>query len=46
VLSSASLKSRLQGLEQGWTVAEIAKMLKLNPQTVRKVIDRGELAAV
>ena len=27
------------------TVAEIAKVLKLNPQTVRNWIDRGELPA-
>jgi excisionase family DNA binding protein len=28
------------------TVAEVAERLKLNPQTVRNWIDRGELAAV
>src|SRR5450755_897105 len=28
------------------TVAEIAELLKLNPQTVRNWIDRGELSAV
>jgi excisionase family DNA binding protein len=28
------------------TVAQIAELLKLNPQTVRNMIDRGELPAV
>jgi excisionase family DNA binding protein len=28
------------------TVDEVAQLLKLNPQTVRNMIDRGELAAV
>lgn len=28
------------------TVAEVAQLLKLNPQTVRNVIDRGELPAI
>lgn len=28
------------------TVDEVASMLRLNPQTVRNTIDRGELAAV
>lgn len=29
-----------------FTVAEVAAMLKLNPQTIRNWIDRGELACV
>jgi excisionase family DNA binding protein len=28
------------------TVAEVAEQLKLNPQTIRNWIDRGELSAV
>jgi excisionase family DNA binding protein len=28
------------------TVAEIAELLKLNPMTIRNVIDRGDLPAV
>lgn len=33
-------------MDEFLTVAEIADRLKLNPQTVRNWIDRGELAAV
>ncbi len=29
-----------------YTVAEIAEQLRVNPQTVRNYIDRGELPAV
>jgi excisionase family DNA binding protein len=32
--------------DQFLTVAEVAELLKLNQQTVRNWIDRGELAAV
>jgi excisionase family DNA binding protein len=32
--------------EEFLTVAEVAKLLKINEQTVRNWIDRGELAAV
>jgi excisionase family DNA binding protein len=28
------------------TVAEIAELLKVNPQTIRSTIDRGDLPAV
>jgi excisionase family DNA binding protein len=33
-------------LNEYLTVAEIAELLKLNPQTIRNMIDRGELPAV
>src|SRR5450755_4288240 len=38
--------SRLNMAESYLTVAEIAEVLKLNPQTVRNWIDRSELPAV
>lgn len=38
--------SETSAVEEFLTVDEIATMLELNPQTVRSMIDRGELPAI